>query len=543
MNKKIFNRRDRILLLCTIILGGIAAALSAFGSILLQKIIDVAVNKDLGAFSNLFGIMLAYLFILGVMGFFESFCGKLLIRNVSKHLRKEIFQGVLSQDPVKYASKNTADYLSALVNDVKLIEENYLIPLLLSSQMIILFLTTLGILFYLSPIVTLVLLAFLVLMFVVPALIGRRMQKKQDAYSGKLAEFTAKAKDFLNGFEVIRSYTMYPYIHKKFEKINKETVEKKFAADAILAVNECLSDILSSLSVIVIVFVSAYLMLKGQITMGTLLALIQLSGTFVTPVVMLMQNVPKITSMKPVIRHLAELSKERQFYHSTDKKTEFKDCLVCSDVGFGYTEGQKVLDGVNMRIEKGRKYALLGGSGGGKSTLINLLTGYSKEFQGDITYDGKSVKTLDQNALNKMAAVIHQNVFMFDADIYENICLGEEFSKEDLDKALEDSGVLSFLLELEDGLYTKVGENGQNLSGGQRQRIAVARALIRHTPILIVDEGTSAVDRQTAYEIEKNILNQKNLTILVITHHMNKELEGCYDQIFLLENGKILKAN
>ncbi len=543
MNKSIFKRRDKVLLFCTIFLGGVAAALSAFCSILLQKIIDVAVNKDLGAFSDLFGVMLAYLLILGVMGFLESFCGKLLIRNVSKHLRKEIFRGVLSRNPVSYASRNTADYLSALVNDVKLVEENYLIPLLLCSQLIVLFLTTLGILFYLSPIVTLVLLAFLVLMFVVPTLIGRRMQKKQDAYSGKLAEFTAKAKDFLNGFEVIRSYTMYSYIHKKFDKVNKETAEKKFAADAILAVNECLSDILSSLSVIVIVFVSAYLMLKGQITMGTLLALIQLSGTFVTPVVMLMQNVPKITSMKPVMEHLAELSEEKEYGHSMGKEAEFNDCLVCSGVRFGYDERQKVLDGVDMRIEKGRKYALLGGSGGGKSTLINLLTGYSKEFQGDITYDGRSVKSLDQDMVNKMAAVIHQNVFMFDSDIYENICLGEAFSKEDLNRALEDSGVLLFLPEMEDGLCTKVGENGQNLSGGQRQRIAVARALIRRTPILIIDEGTSAVDRQTAYEIEHKILSQKDLTILVITHHMNKDSEACYDRIFLLENGKIQKAH
>lgn len=543
MNKNIFKRRDRILLFCTITLGGIAAALSAFCSILLQKIIDVAVNKDLGAFSGLFGIMLAYLLILGVMGFLESFCGKVLIRNVTEHLRKEIFRGALRRDPVRFSSRNTADYLSALVNDVKLIEENYLIPLLLSSQMIVLFFTTIGILFYLSPIVTLVLLVFLVLMFVVPALIGKRMQKKQDVYSGKLAEFTAKTKDFLNGFEVIRSYTMYPYIHKKFDKVNKETVEKKFAADAILAVNECLSDILSFLSVIVIVFVSAYLMLKEQITMGTLLALIQLSGTFVTPVVMLMQNVPKITSMKPVIEHLAELSDEKEYSYSTGKGAEFKDCLACSGVKFGYADRQNVLNGVDMRIEKGRKYVLQGESGGGKTTLINLMTGYSKKFQGDITYDGESVRTLDQDVLNKMAAVIHQDVFMFDTDIYENICLGEEFSKNDLDRALEGSGVTSFLPELEDGLHTEVGENGQNLSGGQRQRIAVARALIRRTPILIIDEGTSAVDRQTAYEIERNILNQKNLTILVITHHMNKELEKYYDQIFLLENGKIRKPD
>lgn len=189
--------------------------------------------------------------------------------------------------------------------------------------------------------VTVILLGFLVLLFVVPAFMGKKLQERQDAYSEQLFVFTASAKDFLNGYEVIRGYSAFHCIFGRFAKVNKETAGKKFAADRLMAVNESFSDIFSSLTIIVIVLVAAWQMMQGKVTMGTLLALIQLSGTFVTPVVMLLQNFPKIQGIRPVMAHLGELM-------------EYEDFL----------------------FEAGKKYAVTGWSGCGKSTLIKLLTGY-----------------------------------------------------------------------------------------------------------------------------------------------------------------------
>lgn len=547
------------------LLGGLSAALSAFISILLQRIIDVASTKDMGAFRDLIAFTLIYLAVLGIIGYLEAYCTKLIIRNVTKHLRADIFTGVMNQVPPEYTSRNTAGYLSALINDVKMVEENHLIPLLLCSQLIIMFLTTLGILFYLSPIVTAILFFFLILMFAVPSLLGRRMQKRQDAYSEKLSEFTAKTKDFLNGYEVIRSYSMLPYIIRKYSQSNEETAGKKFAADRLLAANECFSDLLSVLSVISIVFAASYLMLNEKITMGTLMALIQLSSTFVAPVVMLMQNVPKITGIKPVLERLEELSSTHSTVpdaspseyaaHSTGNAPfatgiastcdtssvpiSFTRDLICKNLTFGYSSDRPVLQNLHFKIEAQGKYALLGDSGCGKTTLIKLLTGYTTNFGGDILYDGKSIKSFSQEQLNRLTAAIHQNVFLFDTDIYENICLGESFSRQQMDQAIQESGLSQFLTGLENGLRTQIGENGRNLSGGQRQRIALARALIRRTPILIIDEGTSAVDQKTAHEIEKSLLSQKSLTVLTITHHLDESLIQYYDHIYHLENGRV----
>ena len=138
-----------------------------------------------------------------------------------------------------------------------------------------------------------------------------------------------------------------------------------------------------------------------------------------------------------------------------------------------------------------------------------------------------------------LSSVIHQNIYLFDETIYDNICLHQEYSKERVEQAVEESGLTGFLSELPDGLGYQAGENGADLSGGQRQRIAVARALIRHKPLLILDEGTSAVDRKTAYDIESRLLKKEDLTLITVTHHLNKELLEQYDEIIYMEDGRI----
>lgn len=535
----LYKPKDRLLLGGTILLGGLSSLLAAFVSIFLQRVIDVAVAGEIREFYRVLGGMAAFLLAFGVISFSEALLGKILLRNVTRYLRDRVFKGVMKQDPKEYTAQNTADYLSALVNDVKLVEDNYLVPLLLCFQMAVLFLATLGILLYLSPLVTFILLLFLVLLFAVPALMGKKLQERQDAYSAQLSSFTAAAKDFLNGYEVIRGYSALHCILGRFHKVNKDTADKKFAADRLMAVNESFSDIFSSLTVIVIVFVAAWQMMQGKVSMGTLLALIQLSGTFVTPVVILMQNIPKIQGIKPVMEHLAELMDISRNEGEDSSRQEYEmqglqDAIRCTDLTFSYADDQKVLENEDFLFEAGKKYAVVGQSGCGKSTLIKLLTGYFRDFQGQIEIDGHSLKEMPQEEINRRIAVIHQNVFLFDTDIRDNICLGRQYSDEEIHKALMESGMEDFLAGMEGGIDSKVGENGQLLSGGQRQRIAVARALIRRTPVLILDEGTSAIDRETAFEIEKRLLERRELTVITITHHMDERLEGEYDGILRL---------
>lgn len=529
--------KERGLLVLAAGLGMINAAGSAFISIGLQNILDIAVAGDLEGFWRLLVIILSYVGILCILSFVEVLCGKLLLRNVTESLRNRIFCGILKKRPQAYYQNSTAEYLSSIINDVKLVEEQYLAPLLLCCQMAALFATTLGILCYLSFIVTAILAGFLLLMFLIPAFLGKALQQRQEVYSEKLAAFTSVSKDFLGGFEVLRSFSVSRHIKRSFQGSNRAAADAKFRADCLIAVNESLAEMLSVISTVVVVFVSAYMVLQGRITVGTLLALIQLSGTFSTPVLVLLQSYPQMKGMKSIIKKLGELADDETDWEEEDGAgcAEFRNVLELKGVSFAYERGKDILDNRDMVIERGKKYALLGNSGCGKTTMIKLLTGYSTKYRGSITYDGREVRDMNRKEFSRLVSVIHQSVYLFDTDIYDNICLGEEFSEEELSFALDKSGVSQFLDSLEDGIHTKTGENGVRLSGGQRQRVALARTIIRKNPILILDEGTSAVDEKTACAIEKQLLKEEGLTLITITHRMHPALAAMYDHIIRLQ--------
>lgn len=222
--------KDKGLLALAAGLGIISAAGSALIAIALQRILDVAIEGDMAGFRSLLGVILLYIGTLCILDFAETLCGKALLRNVTKSLRNRIFSGMIRRRPQAFSRSNTADYLSAIINDVKLVEEQYLVPLLLSCQMTALFVVTLGILCYLSPLVTAILAAFLLLMFLVPAVLGKALESRQEAYSKQLSAFTAAAKDFLGGFEVIRGFSVSSHIQRRFQKENRAAADAKFRA-------------------------------------------------------------------------------------------------------------------------------------------------------------------------------------------------------------------------------------------------------------------------------------------------------------------------
>jgi ABC-type multidrug transport system fused ATPase/permease subunit len=165
-----------------------------------------------------------------------------------------------------------------------------------------------------------------------------------------------------------------------------------------------------------------------------------------------------------------------------------------------------------------------------------------KTFEGTISYDSTDIRNFDIEKLNQKISLIHQNIYMFDDTISQNIRLYEDFTDYEMEKALSASGVSKFLPQMPSGLNSPAGENGCSLSGGQRQRVAVARALIREKPILILDEGTSAIDMQTAYDIENSLLKVSDLTLITITHNMSQDLLGLYDCIIYMEDGRVAET-
>ncbi|MHB9911123.1 ABC transporter ATP-binding protein [Clostridium botulinum] len=534
-------KRNKLLLLLTIIFSIISSAAMVGLSLFIQTTIDYVTIGNMDGFKRILIYSVGYGILIGLLYFIYDILSKMFIRNLLKMLRNKVFFGILRRNYKDFNSKNTTDYISVLTNDMKLIEENYVVPLLLILQYSVMFGVTVILLLYLSPLVTLGIFISMLLIFIVPSIFGKTLENKQLELSNRLSFFTSKLKDIFLGYNVIRSYNLRDNTTKEFQEENNNLANAKFTADKIFVINESLSQILGLGTQFVAIFLSAYLVIKGELTMGMLIAIVQLSATFVQPVIMIMSNVPKLNSVKPIIKRIDDFSN----YEDTDfvgkDKPYFNSNLEISNLYFNYGNERPAIDNISLRIDRNKKYAIVGGSGCGKSTLVKLMLGYYSDFNGDIKFDGNSIKNLDIEQLNKMISIIHQNVYMFDKTIKDNICLYKEFSKEQINNVLNLSGANKFIEETTNGLNYLVGENGSNLSGGQRQRIAIARALIQQTPILVLDEGTSAIDMQTAYDIESKLLSVENLTLITITHKMSEELLSLYDEIIYMENGQIVE--
>lgn len=540
MKKYIF--RNKGILSATLLFGAIYGIASTLIALILKEVIDVAIAGNLNRFYTLVQQTVIYLICVGVCYWLYCKLSKKLICKVTKMLRNDAFNGIFKQNISDFNGVNSADYLSALTNDVKNVEESYLNPLLICLQNIVMFIASFGVMLYLSPLVMLCLFATVFFLIAIPSLFSGSIQKKQDTFSKEQSNLTVAIKDFLSGFEVIRSYKMNNYAMKAFDDKNNTVYQTKYALDRILAGVEALSMMLGVTVQCSVLFVSAYLIITGKITAGALVGLVQVSGTIVMPIQILSQNIPKIQGSKPIIDRLNRFSDYHDISFTGTVTPTFHKAIEVKDLYFSYTEEEGTIKGITTTFETGKKYAIVGKSGCGKTTLINLLTGYYAGYQGEILYDGVEMQTLDIEKLNEMSSVIQQNVYMFDESIQDNICLHKVITNSDLEKALHISGVDMFLGE-EKSLRTLVGENGNNLSGGQRQRVAVARALVQGKSILILDEGTSAVDMQTAYDIENQLLKMNDLTLITITHSLNPELLTGYDSIVFMEDGIILESD
>lgn len=540
-NMKFYIKQNKVLFIVTILVSVIASLGYVFMAILLQQLLDIAVGKDMQQFVRMVLFSIFYFAVLGIFLYLQSLLSKKVICKIMRQIRSDVFRGTVDHSIEDFNKKNTADYISIITNDVKMIEDNFLLPLFEVVQYAVIFTASFLLMVYFDIIVTVCVIVAIAIMFLIPSFLGNSLEKRQKKYSSKLADFTVSLKDILSGFEIIKSYSMKRYVIQRFNKENDETINSKYSVDRLLALNKGVSSFLALMVQIVVLFLSAYFIITGRITVGTLLGMVQVSSNLANPLVMIFTNVPKIKSIQPIVEKLQSISKYPLSHSKKEHISSFDFCICTKDLGFSYDKQKEVLNEINCTIEKGKKYVVVGKSGCGKSTLIKLLAGYYSDYAGTIKYDNRELNLLDRNDIAQLSSIIHQNIYMFDETIQDNICLHEDYPQEKIDNVVMESGLSEFISELPEGLLYQVGENGANLSGGQKQRIAVARALIRNKPILILDEGTSAVDMQTAYDIENRLLKINDLTIITITHHLRKELLEKYDEIICMDNGKIIE--
>lgn len=529
MKRHLTKRRG--LLILTLLLTILSDIILSGGTVLNQILIDAVLALDAAELSVLIPTLLLYALLEGLVYVASSVSQSLFSAKLTDDMRRAVFSGVLRRRRKDFTEVNYSDYISAITGDLTILQRQYLgmlfLVVIFGGSMIL----SAALMFYYQPVVAVAALGCAAIMTLIPMALGDRLQKWEKAYSGKLAGLTTCLTELLSGFQVICSFGIRTHAESVFRRCSEELKNAEYKAEGLSALSEGSAQLLSGTAQSAILALACFMVFHGRMTMGALVAFITLNQNFCSALSMVLRGIPMLRGVQPVIERvnaLADYTPLQEGGHTPS----FQRHLEVSELSFQYRENAPVLRNLSLAIRPGEKCALTGGSGSGKTTLIRLLTGELDGYSGEIRYDGAELRTLDREAICSITAVIHQDVFLFDDTIRNNICLFQPFSEEAFDRAIRLSGVERFLSQFPEGAEYQVGQRGEFLSGGQRQRIAIARALIRDTPFLILDEGTSSLDIQTAEEIESELLSIPGLTLLTITHHLQNPQQ--YDQIIRL---------
>ena len=504
-------------------------------------IVDIFSNGETEKFVP---IILASIFLIILLFVTECVDGYVMssyIKNTVNYLRCDIFTKILNKDMKDFSLDNSGKYISILYNDIKIIEDSLLNNIFLVISSFISFIISLLFLFSISPSIVIFIVIFGILGFVIPNALSKKLIIEKNNYSHNLEEITSVTKDLFSGFEVIKGFNIGSKINTIF-KNSSNTVESTKKKCSIL--ESIIKGFSLSFSVTVylgVLILGGYLMSKGEISVGTAIIIIQLSTHIVGPVKTSISLINQIKSVSLIADKIDEI-----LYDSCEDIEEvslpkFENSIEVKNLDFSYTNDRKALNNINLTFEKNKKYAIVGESGCGKSTLIKLLMRYYKDYNGDILIDNKDIHKIFSNDLYKNMSMIQQNVFMFDDSIKENIKLFANYSDEEVLSICDRSGLSNLISRLPDGINSLVGENGNKLSGGEKQRIAIARSLINNTKILILDESTSALDNETAYNLESSLLSINDLTLIVVTHKLIKNILLNYDEIIVMKDGMVIE--
>lgn len=509
---------------------------------LMQQLIDAASGAPgalpLAALAEITGgfvVLCAVLFLL------KYASEPRFIARAMRQYKELAFQKLTEKSIASFRDESTAAYLSALTNDAASVEADYLAQQLAVITKTVTFFGALFMMLWYSPLLTAIAVGVTALPLAASLLTGGRLQAAEKQVSERNRDFTAALSDCLSGFAVVKTFKAEREIFQLFAESNRALEQEKFSRRRLKVLIGMIGAVTGLVAQLGVFLAGAWLALSGSgLTAGMVILFVNLMNFMIGPVSELPALLAGRRAALGLIGKLADALEKDGSAGGSRTLSRLEHGIELRDVSFGYEAGKDVLHHVSARFEAGRAYAIVGGSGSGKSTLLNLLLAENTGYRGSVLLDGTELRELSPEALYGLMSVIHQNVFVFNASIRDNVSMFREFPQKALDEAIRRAH-LRELLDARGADYL-CGENGKGLSGGEKQRVSIARSLLKKSSVLLVDEATAALDMRTAHQVSSDILDLTGMTRIVVTHSLEEALLRRYDGIFVLKNGTLAES-
>ena len=512
-----------------------------FSKLMVERVIT---NKELSILPTILISVGGIALVRSILGYVKEFLADYLATEVSKNMKSELFDHIQSLPYSYFDSMNTGELMSRIGEDVDNIWRTVSFGFRLLIENGLYFIIASSILFYLNWMLALACLAIMIPI----AFISMRLEKVAGETYGKIsdqaAEMNTVAQENISGVRLVKAFAREKYEILKFLKMNETNYKLNVEQTNIFSKFFPQIEFLTNIAIALMICLGGILVIKGNLSLGTLVAFSGYIWMLIWPMRMLgwltnmiAQNNASAIRIFKILDTKADIKSDEDSLFLDNIKGSVK----FDNVTFKYND-EIVLKNINLEVSPGSTVALMGTTGSGKTSIINLIGRYYDVMEGSVIIDGHDVRNINLESLRSKMSVVSQDVFLFSESVKDNIKLGQpEASMDTIIEACKQACADEFINGLDDGYETIIGERGIGLSGGQKQRISIARALLRDASILILDDASSALDMETEYSLLKNLKNRKQRpTTFIIAHRISAVKNA--DKIAFLENGSIVES-
>jgi ATP-binding cassette subfamily B protein len=536
--KKSISRSWPYLLLALAVLT-IVVSLEGYITIKMMTIIDAALAGQIDMLkAEAFKISIAISMTL-IFGILASYTRGLYLYKSLVNIKMDYVEGLFGKNINEFQAENNAIYLSAITNDMNSIEKNYFEGIYSVGNSFIAFIVAFIVIASVSPMALFLGASISIVSGLLAIVVAKPLQRHEKQRSDLFQGYTSYIKEVLSAFQIVKANNLDDKVREDFSNKSKDIQEKRFIIDRIHTYILSLQSFLMNGSFIVIMIITCLMALRGTITAGAVILIINNMSRVIYPLRELGEWFPKIFSVKGIFEKMDASLQNQENYLETIGMDAFNECIEFKDVSFAYGD-KVVLSNINLSLKRSEKYLIIGPSGGGKSTLLKLLRKYFNPTKGQILIDGKNLKDIKKRDYFNILANIEQEVFLFEDSLRNNICLYKEYGEDEIELAIERAGLSQFVKSLPEGLDTMIYDNGKNISGGERSRVAIARGLLAKSDIIFLDEAFASLDTQVAREIEETLLELEDITIVNVSHVLFEETKDRYDKVLVVKDKSVL---